>query len=138
MQGLGFIIVQGMALTRHLPWSLTRMLILDVLLLEIWAKTTYIHYGIYKEERAMPHIARVFQSGNSQAVRLPKEFRFDVDRVDITQEGDALILRPHVERGEAWSSLKAAMARGVSDDFMEGGREQPKPQDRPELNTVFP
>ena len=86
----------------------------------------------------MPHVARVFQSGNSQAVRLPKEFRFDVDRVDITQEGDALILRPHVERGEAWSSLKAAMARGVSDDFMEGAREQPKPHDRPELDTVFP
>lgn len=86
----------------------------------------------------MPHVARVFQSGNSQAVRLPKEFRFDVDRVDITQEGDALILRPHVERGETWSSLKAAMARGVSDDFMKGGREQPKPQDRPELDTVFP
>lgn len=86
----------------------------------------------------MPHVARVFQSGNSQAVRLPKEFRFDVDRVDITQEGDALVLRPHVERSDAWSSLKAAMARGVSDDFMKGGREQPKPQDRPELDTVFP
>lgn len=44
----------------------------------------------------MPHLARVFQSGNSQAVRLPKEFRFNVDRVEVTQEGDALILRPHV------------------------------------------
>lgn len=43
----------------------------------------------------MPHIARVFQSGNSQVVRLLKELRFSVDRVGITQEGDALILRPH-------------------------------------------
>ena len=86
----------------------------------------------------MPHVARVFQSGNSQAVRLPKEFRFDVDRVEITQEGDALILRPHVGRSEPWSSLKAALARGMSEDFVEGGREQPKPQDRPELDTVFP
>ncbi|MGV1988764.1 antitoxin [Agrobacterium sp. 22-221-1] len=76
------------------------------------------------------------QSGSSQAVRLPREFRFDVDRVDIMKEGDALILRPHVERGAAWSSLKAAMARGLSDDFMKRGREQPKPQDRPELDTV--
>ncbi|QTK81718.1 SpoVT/AbrB Domain-Containing Protein [Agrobacterium tumefaciens] len=86
----------------------------------------------------MPHVARVFQSGNSQAVRLPKEFRFDVDSVEITQEGDALILRPHIERGEAWSSLKAAMARSVSDDFMKEGRDQPKPQDRPAIDTVFP
>lgn len=86
----------------------------------------------------MPHLARVFQSGNSQAVRLPKEFRFDVERVEITQEGDALILRPHIERGESWSSLKAALARGVSEDFMEGGREQPAPQDRPDLDAVFP
>lgn len=53
----------------------------------------------------MPHVARVFQSGNSQWIRLPKEWRFGVDRVDITQEGDALILRPHVERAEAWNSL---------------------------------
>ncbi|CAK7255752.1 MULTISPECIES: antitoxin [unclassified Shinella] len=86
----------------------------------------------------MPHVARVFQSGNSQAVRLPKEFRLNVDRVEITQEGDALILRPHVERGESWSSLKAALARGLSEDFLESGREQPDPQDRPEFDAVFP
>ncbi len=85
----------------------------------------------------MPHVARVFQSGNSQAVRLPKEFRFDVDRVEITQEGDALIPRPHVDQREPWSSLKAALARGVSEDYMESGREQPKPEDRPDLDTVF-
>ncbi|ACP22498.1 putative virulence-associated protein (plasmid) [Sinorhizobium fredii NGR234] len=85
----------------------------------------------------MPHLARVFQSGNSQAVRLPKEFRFNVERVEITQEGDALILRPHVEAGEPWSSLKAALARGMSDDFIESGREQPEQQDRPELDAVF-
>ncbi|WP_018237779.1 AbrB/MazE/SpoVT family DNA-binding domain-containing protein [Ensifer sp. BR816] len=85
----------------------------------------------------MPYLARVFQSGNSQAVRLPKEFRFNAERVEITQEGDALILRPHVEEGEPWSSLKAALARGMSEDFMESGREQPEQQDRPELDAVF-
>ncbi|MDH2092638.1 antitoxin (plasmid) [Rhizobium oryzihabitans] len=85
----------------------------------------------------MPHVARVFQSGNSQSIRLPKELRFDVDRVDITQVGDALVLRPHVERGEAWPSLKAAIARGVSDDFMGGGRDEPDPQDRQEIYSVF-
>ncbi len=85
----------------------------------------------------MSPLARVFQSGNSQAVRLPKEFRFNVDRVEVTQEGDALILRPYVEYDEAWASLKAALARGVSDDFMPDGREQPNEQDRSDLGTVF-
>lgn len=85
----------------------------------------------------MPHLARVFQAGNSQAVRLPKEFRFNVERVEITQEGDALILRPHVETKEGWASLRAALTRGVSDDFMADGRKQPDQQDRLELDAVF-
>jgi antitoxin VapB len=42
----------------------------------------------------MPQFAKVFRSGNSQAVRLPKEFRFEVDEVEFSREGDAVILRP--------------------------------------------
>ncbi|NSL56525.1 antitoxin [Uliginosibacterium aquaticum] len=38
--------------------------------------------------------ARIFQSGNSQAVRLPKEFRFEVDQVEIFRRGDEVVLRP--------------------------------------------
>lgn len=38
--------------------------------------------------------ARVFTSGNSQAIRLPKEFRLDVRRVDIRREGSRLIIEP--------------------------------------------
>ena len=38
--------------------------------------------------------ARVFMSGRSQAVRLPKEFRFDVDRVIIRREGRHVVLTP--------------------------------------------
>ena len=85
----------------------------------------------------MAHLARVFQSGNSQAVRLPKEFRLDVDRVEITQEGDAIILRPHVEEVEPWASVKAAISRGFSDDFLAQGREQPDMQERDGLDAVF-
>jgi antitoxin VapB len=33
-------------------------------------------------------LAKVFKSGNSQAVRLPKAMRFDVNEVDITKDGD--------------------------------------------------
>jgi len=37
--------------------------------------------------------ARIFKSGNSQAVRLPKEFRFEVDQVEIFRRGDEIVLR---------------------------------------------
>ena len=37
--------------------------------------------------------AKVFQSGNSQAVRLPKEFRFPSDEVEIFRRGDEVVLR---------------------------------------------
>ncbi len=38
--------------------------------------------------------AKVFMHGGSQAVRLPKEFRFEVSEVDIRKDGDAVILEP--------------------------------------------
>jgi antitoxin VapB len=85
----------------------------------------------------MRQYARVFQSGNSQAVRLPKEFRFDVDQVEVTREGDALILRPRAEHRPRWSSLRAALERGFSDDFLKDGREQPQDQDRPQIEGLF-
>lgn len=85
----------------------------------------------------MPHIAKIFQSGNSQAVRLPKDFRFDVDEVEISREGDALILRPKTDATQPWASLRAALDRGFSADFMVDGREQPEDQHRPDLDKIF-
>ena len=38
--------------------------------------------------------ARIFNNGNSQAVRLPKEFRFEEDEVIIKKIGDMVILLP--------------------------------------------
>jgi virulence-associated protein VagC len=37
---------------------------------------------------------KVFQSGNSQAVRIPREFQFDVAEVEIERHGDEIILHP--------------------------------------------
>ena len=42
-------------------------------------------------------VARVFMNGRSQAVRLPKEFRFDSDRVVIRREGRNVVLSPMFE-----------------------------------------
>ena len=42
--------------------------------------------------------ARVFKSGNSQAVRLPKEFRIDAKEVEILRRGDEIVLRPRPKK----------------------------------------
>jgi antitoxin VapB len=86
----------------------------------------------------MPQIAKVVQSGNSQAVRLPKDFRFEVDEVEVSREGDAVILRPRLDTSRPWASLRAAIERGVSSDFMTAGREQGEVQERPDLDRLFP
>ena len=84
----------------------------------------------------MPQTAKIFQSGNSQAVRLPKEFRFDVGEVEITRDGDAVVLRPRQNSDERWQKLIDALGDGFSEDFMANGREQPPmPPDDP--NEMF-
>lgn len=70
--------------------------------------------------------ARVFQSGNSQAVRLPKEFRLQVDQVEIFRRGDEIVLR---ERPLNATAIFDALAAFPS-DFMEGGRDDTPPQER--------
>ena len=49
-----------------------------------------------------PTTAKVFTTGRSQAVRLPKAFRFDTAEVTIERQGDAVILRPKVQTKEEW------------------------------------
>jgi antitoxin VapB len=59
--------------------------------------------------------AKLFWNGRSQAVRLPKEFRFDGDEVTIRRQGSRVILEPMKRRNWPkgyWSSWKK-----VPDDF---------------------
>lgn len=73
--------------------------------------------------------AKLFMNGRSQAVRLPKEFQFKGDDVLIQKVGDAVILVPRDKRWEVFiQSLE-----NFTDDFMEGGRNQGKPQKREKL-----
>ena len=84
----------------------------------------------------MSQTAKIFRSGNSQAVRLPKAFRFEEHDDEITREGDADVLRPTSGADYAWPHLRKAKEIGLSDDFMENGREQPPmPPDDP--NKMF-
>jgi antitoxin VapB len=70
--------------------------------------------------------AKVFKSGNSQAVRIPKEFHLKGDEVEIRKHGGSLVLRP---KRKSWAVLIESL-RKFSDDFMHDGRRQPPPQDR--------
>ena len=62
-------------------------------------------------------IAKVFTSGNSQAVRLPKQFRLKVSHVYVTLSGSDLILSPHKP---TWDGFFEGFA-GLSADFSVAG-----------------
>ena len=57
--------------------------------------------------------ASVFWTGRSQAVRLPKEFRFETDTVLVRREGSAVILEPSRE----WPDGYVESFAGVPEDF---------------------
>lgn len=77
--------------------------------------------------------AKVFWTGRSQAVRLPKEFRFDTDEVSIRREGKAVVLEPVVKD---WSWLDDMVGK-MGDDFMKDGREQPPMPPDPDFGDLF-
>lgn len=64
--------------------------------------------------------AKIFENGRSQAVRLPKKFRFSDDEVYIQNLGNAVLLVP---KNELWQTFLEGI-HGFSDDFMENGREE--------------
>ena len=70
--------------------------------------------------------AKIFQSGNSQAVRIPKEFRFSATEVEIFKRGDEIVLKPKPKNlGLAFNLLTE-----MPDDFMSDGRDDSLPQER--------
>ncbi len=73
--------------------------------------------------------AKLFQNGQSQAVRLPKEFRLNGDRVFVKKMGNAIVLIPYQN---PWQSLFDSLGQ-FSADFVES-REQPEQQLR---ETIF-
>ena len=69
---------------------------------------------------------KVFKSGNSQAVRIPKEFHLEGEEVEIRRKGESLILRP---KKQSWAALIDSLEK-FTDDFMADGSRQPPVQDR--------
>ncbi len=61
--------------------------------------------------------ARVFKSGNSQAVRLPKEFRFSSDEVEIFRRGEEVVLRENSNgMARAFELIASLPIDGLADE----------------------
>lgn len=84
-----------------------------------------IYFRIYTKVYTM-EVAKVFKSGNSQAVRLPKAFRTEHSEFKIQKVGDTIMLTPI---DDPWALFDEALD-GFSEDFMSDGREQPEMQKR--------
>lgn len=63
---------------------------------------------------------KLFMSGNSQTVRIPREFQLEGDEVEIQRRSNTPVIR---SKKETWQPLTESLAM-FSDDFMEGDREQ--------------
>ena len=73
--------------------------------------------------------ARLFQSGRSQAVRLPKDYRFSGNEVAVQHFGNGVLLLPI---DDPWQTLEAGLAAFEPDFVLK--REQPEQQQRDALN----
>ncbi len=75
--------------------------------------------------------AKLFKNGQSQAVRLPKAYRFEGEEVYVKRVGNGVLLLPYEDPWQVmWDSLDK-----FSDDIFCEGREQPtEQQERPELD----
>lgn len=65
--------------------------------------------------------AKVFMNGNSQAIRLPKEFAFKTKEVTVKRIGRCIVL--FTEERDPWKEWKSCLGK-FSPDFMSGKRDQ--------------
>lgn len=73
--------------------------------------------------------AKLFDNGRSQAVRLPKEYRFSGDEVLVNKIGDIVLLMP---KNNQWAGLLSSLNLFTS-DFMQNGRAEEVSQERESL-----
>ena len=74
----------------------------------------------------MTTMAKVFRNGASQAVRLPKQFRFAADQVCVKRTGSAVLLFP---KDSAWDVMAEAIGQ-VDPDFLADRRQPRRPDKR--------
>jgi antitoxin VapB len=69
---------------------------------------------------------KVFKSGNSQAIRIPKEYQVDEEELIINKIGNTIVL---FSKNDPWEFFKKSLTE-FSDDYFIDGRNQPKIQKR--------
>jgi antitoxin VapB len=69
---------------------------------------------------------KVFKSGNSQAIRIPKEYQIDGEELYINKIGNAIVIFP---KNDPWDLFKKSLT-DFSDDYFISGRNQPEMQNR--------
>jgi antitoxin VapB len=86
----------------------------------------YIRAYIFIKGGTSMMSSKVFTSGNSQAVRLPKEFQVEDKELFIQRVGKSIILFP---KENPWENFESSLTE-FTDDFMSDGRNQPEMQKR--------
>lgn len=72
--------------------------------------------------------AKIFMNGKSQAVRLPKKYRFDADEIEVREHPLGVLL---IDPKKRWNLLEEVMG-SMGNDFFPNGREDDLPQDERE------
>jgi antitoxin VapB len=83
----------------------------------------------------MTTTAKLFRNGRSQAVRLPREFRFEGDRVRVRRAGRGVLIEPLFTDVEKWF---AELDRLATEPFMAEGRQQPSTPKRDVFDDDLP
>ena len=81
-------------------------------------------------KRSVAETAKVFTHGGSQAVRLPKEFRFDGSEVRIRKDGDRVILEPVERDWDAFWAEIDRLAAEAGEPFPDPPRDEPMAEPR--------
>lgn len=97
--------------------------------MKIAARANYVYTFLYIFFQRCSVKAKIFKSGNSQAVRLPKAFRFDVSEVDIFKRGDEVVLKA---KPQSLARAFELLTQLPSDAFADVKDQRP-PQNREEF-----
>jgi len=106
--------VKGKYLTNNFCKNIAISLAVEKYCLTVYTYLYILSLGVTKMATA-----KIFNSGNSQAVRLPKEYRFQTEEVGIQKVGESIILYPK----ESAINTFIEGLNSFSDDFLSEGRE---------------
>jgi antitoxin VapB len=97
-------------------------------ILNRWLALDLVYTYVYtkNEELNVMRISKVFNSGNSQAIRLPKEYQVKDKELYIQKIGNTIMLFP---KKNPWQTFVNSLDE-FTDDFMSEGRNQPPIQER--------